>query len=333
MTGARGRVVIESGALSIAIDTAIGGTIATIEHKGCGASILGRVPWTPEAQPPANVSAPDESAWLRHYTGGWPLLFPNAGDACRIDDVFHGFHGEASLARWRAETRPTAVRLTHRFATVPVEMEREIALEGEMLTIRERVRMLGSAPIRVMWGHHPSFGSDLLAGPVEIRSGARHVLVDDRYDPASNPLRPGASGAWPRVPGKTGIVDLSRPAGPMASLAYLQDFDSAWVSIQRRDGFVGVALSWDTAVFPCAWLWCELEGTADPPWNGKTRLIGVEPSTTWPGNGLAEALRRQAPLLTLQPGTEIETAVRLHVFKPGGPVRAVDAKGCAVFSA
>jgi hypothetical protein len=332
MTDARGRAVIESGALRVAIDTAIGGTIAVIEHRGLGASVLGQVPWAPEEGPPASVAAPDENTWLRHYTGGWPLLFPNAGDACQVDGVFHGFHGEASLARWRAETRPTAVRLTHRFATVPVEMEREVAVEGELLTIRERARMLGSAPIRVMWGHHPSFGSDLLAAPFEIRSGARHVLVDDRYDPPGNPLRPGATGRWPHVPGKTGIVDLSRLQGPMAALAYLQDFDGAWVSIQRRDSFVGVALSWDAAVFPCAWLWCELEGTSDPPWNGKTRLIGVEPNTTWPGNGLAEALRRRAPLLTLQPNAEIAATVRLHVFKPGGPVQGVYEKGFTVFN-
>jgi hypothetical protein len=58
-------------------------------------------------------------------------------------------------------------------------------------------------------------------------------------------------------------------------------------------------------------------------------LIGIEPNTTWPGAGLAEADRRGAPLLTLQPGAEFTTTVRLHVFKPNGAIRGVDAAGFA----
>jgi hypothetical protein len=34
-------------------------------------------------------------------------------------------------------------------------MRRELALDGDLLTIRETVRMLGGQPARVMWGHHP----------------------------------------------------------------------------------------------------------------------------------------------------------------------------------
>jgi hypothetical protein len=330
MSDGRGRVAIESGALRVTIDTALGGTIDAIEHKGLGASVLGRTPWKTEAGPATTFSAPNEASWLKHYGGGWPLLFPNGGDACEFEGAFHGFHGEASLAPWEAEVETTVARLTRRFAAVPVEMRRELTVQGELLTIRERVRMLGPRAIRVMWGHHPTFGSDLLDGPFEIQSGARHVLVDDRYDPDRNPLKPGAAGRWPQVPGKAGPIDLSRPEGPMASLAYLQDFDSAWASIRRLDDSVGVALSWDADVFPYAWLWCELEGTPEPPWCGKARLIGVEPNTTWPANGLADADRRRAPLLTLQPGAEIAATVRLNVFKPRGRVLGVDAKGYAV---
>jgi hypothetical protein len=330
MTEGRSCAVIESEALRVAIDTAVGGTIAAIEHKGLGASVLGRTPWVTDAAPPTSVAAPDERTWLKHYEGGWPILFPNGGNACDFEGALHGFHGEASLAPWAAAVEATAVRLACRFATVPVEMQRELAVSGELLTIRETVRMEGSRPIRVMWGHHPTFGSDLLAGPFEIGSGARHVSIDDRYDPDRNPLKPGASGGWPLVPGKTGPFDLSRPAGPMAALACLQDFEGAWASIRRLDDFVAAALSWDVDVFPYAWLWVELEGTGEAPWCGKARLIGVEPNSTWPANGLADAARRGGRLLTLQPGAEMTATVRLHVFKPHGAIRSVDAKGQAV---
>lgn len=311
-----GVLILENGALRIVVDPTVGGTITAIEHKATGRSVLGTVPWTPRPGPAETHAAPDENAWLPYYTGGWPILFPNGGDACTFDGVFHGFHGEASLARWGAEQTAGRLRLRHRFATVPVEMERDLAVAGETLTIRERITMQGERPVSVMWGHHPTFGSDLLDGPFEIGTDARRVAVDDRFDPPLNPLQPGAAGAWPNVPGKTGSYDLSRPRAPMAAMAYLTDFErpSAW--IRRLDNTIAAVLSWDGAVFPYAWLWCELGGTPDAPWNGQARLIGIEPNTTWPGNGLSDTHRRGAPLLSLRPNDRIETWVSLTVTRP-----------------
>lgn len=325
-------LVIESDALHVTVHPAVGGTIVAIEHKILGASILGTVPWQPDMTPLDSGAAADEPTWLTRYGGGWPLLFPNGGDACEFAGVFHGFHGEASISPWQAEAGRANVTLTRRFRTVPVDMRRELSVDRDLLTIRETARMLGPQPLQVMWGHHPTFGSDLLAGPFEIQTGARRVVVDDRYDPANNPLRPGVTARWPAVPGKTGLFDLSRPTGRIAAVAYLLDWDGPWVSIRRLDESVAAVLSWDAGIFPCAWLWYELGGTDDPPWRGQACLIGIEPNTTWPGNGLADAHRRGAPLLTLVPGAEIEATVRLHVFKPAGPVVGTDADGRAISS-
>lgn len=323
-------VVIESDALRVTVHPAVGGTIAAIAHKVLGASILGTVPWQPDVTPLDSGAAPDEPTWLTRYGGGWPLLFPNGGDACEFAGVFHGFHGEASISPWHAAAETAAVTLTRKFRTVPAEMRRVLTVDRDLLTIRETLRMGGPQPVQVMWGHHPTFGSDLLAAPFEIQSGARTVTVDDRFDPPGNPLRPGVTARWPTVAGKSGPFDLGRPAGRIAAVAYLQDWDGPWVSIRRLDDFVAAVLSWDAAVFPFAWLWYELGGTDDPPWRGQARLIGIEPNTTWPGNGLADAARRAAPLLTLQPGAEVEATVRLHAFKPTGRVHGVDPHGRAI---
>jgi hypothetical protein len=322
-----GRHLLENEALRVVVDPRLGGTIAEIRHKTLGASVLGSVPWHPAPGPAATDAAADETRWLKHYTGGWPLLFPNGGDACHFEGMFHGFHGEASLAAWEAEQRGEALVMRHRFRTVPVEMERVLSLDGDVLVLRESVRMLGEAPIRVMWGQHPTFGSDLLAGPFEITTGARKLLVDDRYDPPANPLRPGASGTLSRAPGKAGDLDFGRPRDRMAAMAYLLDFEKPWIALRRLDRPLGAVLSWDGGIFPCAWLWIELGGTGDAPWNGRARLIGLEPNTTWPGNGLADVARRGGPLLELKPGAEINATVRLHVSAIGAPIDGIDAEG------
>jgi galactose mutarotase-like enzyme len=323
-------LVLENETLRIAIDPAVGGTITEIRHNALDVSVLGTVPWTPKSGPSATIAAPDEMQWLPYYTGGWPLLFPNGGDACAFEGVAHGFHGEASLAAWDSTMEHGALVLRRDFVTVPVAMERRLSLDGDVLTIHETVRMRGPRPIRAMWGQHPTFGSDLLAGPFEIASGARRVIVDDRYDPPANPLTAGAGGTWPIVPGRTGAYDLRRPDGRIAAMAYLLDFASPWAAIRRTDTGIAAVLSWSADIFPYAWLWIELGGTEEAPWNGQARLIGIEPNTTWPGNGLADTARRHAPLLRLDPGAVRRATVRLQVLRAPRPIAGVDGSGRAL---
>lgn len=322
-------VTIASKDLEVEISPSVGGTITKIIHLGTGLSVLGKVPWDPIETPISSFAARNEIEWLTRYTGGWPLLFPNGGDACTVDGVFHGFHGEASIAPWKFSATANAVQLSRRFFTVPVDMHREIIIEKDMLIIHERLHMRGASPIDVMWGHHPTFGTDLLAGPVEITTGARRVTVDDTYDPAANPLRPGAASNWPMAEGKRGSFDLSLPSEGMTSLAYLHDFEQAWIAMRRTDNAIATVLSWDANRFPCAWIWYELEGTADAPWYGNGRVICIEPNTTMRAYGLATAKSRGSPLLRLLPNVDIETTLRLHVFKPKGSITLVDKEGRA----
>jgi hypothetical protein len=320
-----GDVVVESGALRATVRPRVGGTITEIRHKGTGLSVLGSVPWRAVEAPLESGAAPDERAWLTRYNGGWPLLFPNGGDACTVDGVFHGFHGEASISPWDAALHGNTIRLERRMTTVPVHMTRIISVDGDVVRVQERAVNESAALVVVMWGHHPTFGSDLLAGDFEITTGARGVTIDGGYDPPANPLRPGATGRWPVVPGKHGDVDLRQPMsaatdGRMASLAYLDDFESPWIALRRLDDAIAILLSWDGAIFPTAWLWLELAGTPDAPWQGRTRLVGLEPNTSPLAYGLAEARRRGVRLLTLAPAKPIEAEVRLQVFKPAGTV-------------
>lgn len=313
-------VSLENDILHVTISPDVGGTIRQVTHKESGFSVLGRVPWETVDQPLASLAAKDESQWLTRYTGGWPLLFPNGGDACVVDGVFHGFHGEASIAPWESLFDGKALRLFRRFATVPAEMDREISLDGDVLQVRERLHMVGTEPIDVMWGHHPTFGGDLLDGDIEITAGTPSITVEGRHDPDANPLMAGATGTWPHVMGKHGEFDLAHPAGKVASLAYLHDFKRHWVAIRRTDNTIGAGLSWDGTRFPCAWLWLELEGNQAAPWNGCTRLIGIEPNITRSAMGIADARQRGSGLLRMEPGQSYDAEIRLRVFKPSGAV-------------
>ena len=296
-------LAIESESLSATVNPRAGGTITGLRHRPSGLSVLGQVPWT-TIEDPLPAPARDEPEWLTRYTGGWPLLFPNAGDACTVDGVFHGFHGEASVSPWDvvSATSDTLV-LTRRFNAVPVFMRREISIARDTLTIRETLTHHGDTAISVMWGHHPTFGSDLLDGPFEITSGAAEMSIEPAFAPPAS-------------------ANLLRPSAPLASLAYLQRFAQSWAAIRRCDDAIAVLLTWDGARFPCAWLWHELEATAAAPWSGRTRLVAIEPNTTPCALGLAEAMARGAPLLRLAPGEEATAHICLRVFKPEGPINS-----------
>lgn len=313
-------VVLEGEALQVTVNPRVGGAITAIRHRPTGLSVLGQVPWQTVDAPLPSLAARDEPEWLTRYTGGWPLLFPNAGDACEVGGVFHGFHGEASIAPWECERDEDGLVLTRSFTALAATMRRRITAAGEVLRIVEDLAYEGDEPAHVMWGHHPTFGSDLTDGAFEVTCGAQDVEAEAQYDPPANPLRPDAAGHWPMLAAKDKTADLAHPRRPWASVAYLSKFRQPWAAIRRMDDAIAVRLSWDGARFPCAWLWYELEGTPEAPWSGRTHLVGIEPNTTPCALGLAEARRRGASLLRLEPGQSYAAHIALHVFRPSGPV-------------
>jgi hypothetical protein len=96
-------------------------------------------------------------------------------------------------------------------------------------------------------------------------------------------------------------------------MAYLQEFKDGWAGLTLTDGAIGIALSWDAALYPTCWLWQELDASTSPPWFGRARVIGIEPCTSWPGHGLTTIAERTGTQLRLGPGERRETTLRLHV--------------------
>ncbi len=307
-------VTLRSEALAVVVTPGKGGDITSIRHLRTGREVLWRTPWT--AQPSGQYLPGSDAvdSWLQVYGGGWQLLLPNGGDACIHQGTRHVFHGEAALAPWQWAVEGDSLSLARAFYSLPLMMTRRLTLDGDLLIIDESLRNVGVAPVELVWGHHPGFGGDLLAGPARLTCGARRVVADDRVDVRGNALEPGGLFAWPLARDRRGWpLDLRVPTVGQHSMAYLQDFNEGWAGLTRSDGAIGVALSWDLSLFPTAWLWQEIGASRSAPWFGRARVIGIEPCTSWPGHGLTAIAERTGTQLRLGAGERRETTLRLHV--------------------
>lgn len=331
-------LVLEGEALLVSLLPSRGADIYELIDRRSGQDVLFKAPWggRPRGAPVGATSS--ETRWFDSYRGGWNLLFPSGGAACSVLGAELPFHGEASVSAWEviSTSGSGGAHLGIRLARSPLRIERRVSVDERrpVLTVRERVTNEGQDPYPYQWTHHPTLGSRLLAGSCRIDTAARSVHVDPGYNPPGNALRPGATSAWPLADGPTGLVDLSLVPGPGASrslLAYISDFDDGWYAVSNDEAGIGFALRWPTEMFPHAWFWQELNASADYPWFRAARAIAIEPSTTFPADGLAGAIARGGNR-TLQPGESAEVVITAAVFRPAGRVQTVTSDGNVRFS-
>jgi hypothetical protein len=76
---------------------------------------------------------------------------------------------------------------------------------------------------------------------------------------------------------------------------------------------VGFGLRWEGDVFKYLWYWQVFGGGEGYPWYSRTYNIGLEPWTSMPTSGLAEAIR-QGTQLTLGPNEEVACQMKAVVF-------------------
>jgi hypothetical protein len=293
-------------------------TVTLLPEKGCdvvelvdrasGVDVLLRTPW---AYGHRGVHAPSSfEAWLSAYPGGWQLILPNGGDATVEHGVEWGFHGEAALVPWQVEERgPARAVCSTTLVTAPLDLRRTVTLDGPVLRIVEQVANGGDEQLEVMWGHHPAFGAPFLEPGCTIDTSARTFTADDRAPGAG--LAPGVTSEWPRAALESGgTLDLSVvPADgeARAVLGYLGGFEHGSYRIANARLGLEVELRWPLELFPCAWFWQELRASGGYPWYRRLYTTAVEPSTTWPGQGLANVRAKGGVPLTLGPG-ETRTA-------------------------
>jgi hypothetical protein len=183
---------------------------------------------------------------------------------------------------------------THR---LPLAVERTMIVErGQpVLRVSERVVNEGGEDLDIMWGQHLAFGPPFLSEACRLEVPALTFLA---HEPALGPtsrLRGGDRFAWPagardRHGRPLDLQLVPAPGAGVADLGYLLDLQAGWYSLYNTKLGFGVRVSWPREVFSCIWLWQELGGSSGYPWYSRGYVMGIEPFTSYPGSGLADAL-------------------------------------------
>lgn len=308
---------VRAGDLEVTVDERFGGEITSIRSQG--RELLATYDWDSPVGVSRSVGYGDPKLdWLSDYRGGWQLLVPNAGAACVVDGVPLPFHGEWSRTRVTVSGRAADRIVMTAGLRFPLSVEREVSVATgpERVVVRTTVSNRSGGPLPFVWGEHPAFavasGDHIDLPPVEL------------FDVDGAP-----AGRWPTLDGPRDLAVVD--AGPSTeSVHYLVGFARGWAAIRRPH--VGVALAWDVADFPAAWLWHEI---ASPgfPFYGRTSLVAIEPASSWPGTGLAGAIER-GQAFVLAPGEQRSTTIGLIPFEPDGrAVTGASVDGTVEFAA
>ena len=287
---ASGDIWLSNNRLAVTVDSRRGAEIRFV-GKSDGPNLLFWEDWSTPLRASRSVSYGDaERDWLSEWRGGWQELFPNAGAPGVALGVPLAFHGEASSTPWEVLSVDSASATLRTAVRLPLTLTRQMWLDAErpVLFLEETVHNESALTVPFVWGHHPAF--DAMPGSV-LDVAAHRVVVPVGYDVAHADLADGES-QWPTATGRDGEpVDLRVvPKGPVERVVYLPDVSEGWAALRRPDG-AGIALAWDVVAHPHVWVWTEVGGV-DFPWYGRSRVLAVEPASSWPNDGLSGALQR-----------------------------------------
>jgi hypothetical protein len=306
-------IVLGTSDLMVRVDPAHGGEILDLVVPRTGAQYLGRPPFP--SLPPQHGDL-DEDTWTGCYRGGWQTVAPNAGNACTVGGVDHGFHGAASTSGWRA-LESSADAATLAWTGHGLDAERRLAIDGGALTIDTRWRAT-AGPASMIWVEHLTVGVQLLSPEVEIRlPGGRGFELSEVDGPAWPPTdAPG----WPEVLLLDGSVEradrwpLDRPRARFGCVA---DLPEGRVEVRNAATGEGLVVEWDVEVLPHLWLWHEVRASGGR-WRGHGEMLGLEPASVPHSLGLARALA-EGQAHRVEPGADLTCRLVARPLDGGMP--------------
>ncbi|MBA2443353.1 MAG: DUF4432 family protein [Rubrobacter sp.] len=275
-------------------------------------------------------TSPDPLAtFLDHYPGGWQEVFPNGGAPSSYLGAQFGQHGEVSNLPWDYEIvedgeEAVAVSFFVRTQKTPFYLEKELSLRsGESsLRIEEVLVNESEASLHAMWGHHIAFGQPFLEEGCRIYlpEGTMVVPHSEPIHPAGRRVRGGRTYAWPFAEGYDGRhVDLSvlPERGEVSEMLYLTGLSEGWYEVENPEKGLGLRVEWDVGQMPYLWFWQEYGASEFYPWYGRHYNIGLEPFSSFPTNGIREAVEN-GTALSIDPRERRRFSLMVSVSECGG---------------
>ncbi len=333
-------VILENDWLRVVILADRGSDIIEFRYKPYDVDFLLRRPRGIRTPQDGNLDPLSDTAFLDYFSGGWNEILPNGGAPSRYKGAALGQHGEISLIPWRCaitEDNPerVAVTLSVRPYRIPFALEKTLVLENgkAALFIEERLTNEAGEPLHCMWGQHIAFGNPFLRQGAVIHVPAKRLLVHDvmeGYEPRR--FAPGSDSEWPHAQGanggtlNAGLVPAYGEAQAQ-EMAYLTDLTDGWYAITNPVHNVGFGLRFDKDLYRYLWYWQQLGDVAQGyPWWQRLHTMALEPWTSYPTNGLAEAVENGTALL-LQPDQTVETRLCAVAFSSISRVSNVSETG------
>lgn len=285
----------------------------------------------PMSGPFVATSALPEGAFHDYFYGGWQEVLPSAGWAEQpYLGTYQGLHGEVSLLPFDAQVEEdspdrVSLRMQTRCYRSPLRLERTMTLQRHAAALLITERLANEAPVEyaVMWGHHPTFGEPFLDDSCVVQTPARTVQVLPFH--RNSLWEPGDAYAFPMVKNRrtgdlqdvTRILPKETHSVDVISFWGLAD---GWYALTNRKRRVGIGMAWDPRLFQCLWMWQVYGGHDDYPWYGRTYNCALEPFTSWPPAGVANAVQNGTALL-MAPHQVIETTLAAVAYEGEGVSR------------
>lgn len=282
------------------------------------------------------------SAFLDYFSGGWNEVLPNGGPLVNYRGAALGQHGEVSLVPWNyaiLQESPDQIVVRFRVDAVrtPLSVEKTLTLNaGEAkLYIDEMLSNRAGETVHCMWGQHIAFGRPFLdEGAVIDVPPCKFIVHDvmDGYDPRR--FKPQAESPIDKVPvaedaAMTVDARLIPPYGAVQAqeMAYLAELQDGWYAISNLKREVGFGVRFDHSLFKYVWYWQQLGNVASGyPWWGNLHCMALEPWTSYPTNGLNEAVAN-GTALELQPKEAISHRMIATAFTTDRRVHHIDRDG------
>ncbi len=232
--------------------------------------------------------------WVAAWGGGWQCLLPSSGIHSEVDGRFQGFHGNGSQRPWKlvAESENCA---TAKWRDDGLWASRTITLASKMVHVSTELGNDGPTVRRATATEHLTFGTRV-SNDVQILGLSEMCPIGPTGIPGD--LVPGVS--WTR------INRLTR----RTAFGVCRPETSAGVSLLCED--FQLQIRWSTAELPFVWIWQELSTRTEYPWGGRTRALGIEPSSIDSEAGLAHAVERDVAWI-IEPGTSRRWFVEIEL--------------------